>query len=68
VLHYAEEKGMAVGFIRGGLTSIMQVCDLVVNKPLKQRFKQLYTAYKLRNDPGAGKKVKVNKPVNSCSW
>lgn len=39
----------------------MQVCDLVVNKPLKQRFKQLYTAYKLRNDPGAGKKVKVKR-------
>jgi hypothetical protein len=61
VLQYAQEKGIAVGFIPGGLTSIMQVCDLVVNKPLKQRFKQLYTAYKLRNDPGAGKKVKVKR-------
>ncbi len=61
VLQHAQEKGIAVGFIPGGLTSIMQVCDLVVNKPLKQRFKQLYTAYKLRNDPGAGKKVKVKR-------
>jgi hypothetical protein len=61
VLQYAQEKGIAMGFIPGGLTSIMQVCDLVVNKPLKQRFKQLYTAYKLRNDPGAGKKVKVKR-------
>jgi hypothetical protein len=44
-------------FPEGSITAIV----LVVNKPLKQRFKQLYTAYKLRNDPGAGKKVKVKR-------
>jgi hypothetical protein len=61
VVQYAQDKGISMGFIPGGLTSVMQVCDLVVNKPLKQRFKQIYTAYKLRNDPGPGKKVKVQR-------
>lgn len=43
------------------MTSILQVCDLVINKPVKQRFKQLYTGYKIRADPGAGGIVKAKR-------
>lgn len=56
VLEYAEELGFAIGFIAAGISSVLQVCDLVANKDLKQRFKQFYTNFKVRTDPDTGGK------------
>jgi hypothetical protein len=61
VVGYAQELGFAMSFIAAGLTSVLQVCDLVANKPLKQRFRQLYNQFKIRNDPGPGGKYKVER-------
>ncbi|KDO20540.1 hypothetical protein SPRG_13237 [Saprolegnia parasitica CBS 223.65] len=35
VLKFAVELGIVVAFIPAGLTSILQVCDLIINKTLK---------------------------------
>ena len=59
VLDHAATLGVTLGYIPAGLTSILQVCDLVLNKPLKQGFKKLYCAWKIRSDPGAGGKYNV---------
>jgi len=40
---FAEGR-LAVGYIDGGLTSAIQVCDLVVNKDLKQMIVEDYYA------------------------
>ncbi len=61
VVNCAEELGLIMGFIPAGLTSVLQVCDMVVNKPLKQRFKQQYCAYKTNTDPGPGGKYKLHR-------
>lgn len=46
---------------------MIQICDLIANKPLKQKFKQLYVAWKIRSDPGPGGKYKVDRK-NVISW
>ncbi|OQR89675.1 hypothetical protein ACHHYP_06125 [Achlya hypogyna] len=58
VLVYAAELGIIVGFIPAGITSILQVCDLFLNKPLKAAFKRSCCAYKMRCDLGPGGKYK----------
>ena len=40
------------------LTSILQICDILVNKPLKALFKKQYCSWKIKNDPDAGVKYK----------
>ncbi len=47
-------------------TSMLQICDLIVNKPLKQAFKKRYTSWEIRSDPGPGKKYKVNRKDVLC--
>lgn len=44
VLDAIKEKGWIPFFIPGGCTSILQVHDLVVNKPFKQHIQQAYAA------------------------
>lgn len=51
VIDYAEELGITIGFISGELTSILQICDLILKKPLKQLFRQFYTEFKILTDP-----------------
>ena len=43
-----DEGRLVVGYIPGGITSVIQVCDLVANKDLKLFIKQDY--YKWRSD------------------
>jgi DDE superfamily endonuclease len=61
VLGHARELDITVAFIPAGLTSILQVCDLIVNKPIKAAFKRSYCAFKMRNDPGPGGKYVVDR-------
>ena len=61
ILLHAREIGITVAFIPAGMTSILQVCDLVINKPLKAAFKRRYCAFKMRSDPGPGGKYKVER-------
>jgi hypothetical protein len=61
VLIQAADLGIIVAFIPAGMTSILQVCDLVLNKPLKAAFKRRYCSWKMRSDPGPGGKYKVNR-------
>ncbi len=63
VLNYAIQLGITIGFIPAGLTSILQVCDLLINKPLKAAFKKQYCAWKIKNDPGPGKKYKIDRDL-----
>jgi hypothetical protein len=63
VLNHAVALGITVGFIPAGLTSILQVCDILVNKPLKASFKKQYCCWKIRTDPGPGKKYKIQRDL-----
>jgi hypothetical protein len=61
VLTHAQSLNITVTFVPAGLTSVLQVCDLVVNKALKQHFKRKYCFFKVRNDPGPGGKYAVHR-------
>ncbi|KAF0706933.1 hypothetical protein AaE_013873 [Aphanomyces astaci] len=61
VMKYAEELGIVVEFIPAGLTSILQVCDLIINKTLKAAFKHCYCEFKIKSDPGPGGKYSVTR-------
>ena len=37
-----NDFGTEVGFIPGGYTSLLQPCDVGINKPLKNKFDDLY--------------------------
>ena len=63
ILNHAHELGITVGVIPAGLTSILQVCDLLINKPLKAAFKNQYCAWKIRTDPGPGMKYKIDRDL-----
>ena len=41
-----DEGRLVVVFIHGGLTSVIQVCDLDANKPLKVNIKKRYLQYR----------------------
>ncbi|KAG9400811.1 hypothetical protein AC1031_010249 [Aphanomyces cochlioides] len=60
-VEHANAIGITIGFVPPGLTSIIQVCDQIANKPLKQAFKRMYCAHKLRIDPGSGGKYTVHR-------
>ncbi|OQR85418.1 hypothetical protein ACHHYP_11851 [Achlya hypogyna] len=67
VMQYAEEIGIVLSFIPAGLTSILQVCDLIINKALKAAFKRRYCEFKIKNDPGPGGKYIVARE-NVLEW
>ncbi len=67
VIDHAAMLGITLAYIPGGLTSILQICDLYVNKPLKQSFKRMYCSWKMQNDPGPGGKYKVPRD-NVIQW
>lgn len=65
--HFSEEVkekatslGITLGGIPPGCTSLLQVCDLIANKPIKQAFKKRYVSWKMKVDPGPGGKYKVD--------
>ena len=43
-----------------GCTSLIQICDLIANKPIKHAFKKRYVSWKIASDPGPGGKYKVD--------
>lgn len=57
----ADELNITLGDIPAGCTSLIQICDLIANKPLKQAFKKRYVSWKIRSDPGPGGKYKVDR-------
>lgn len=63
----AAELNIVLGAVPGGCTSIMQICDLIANKPIKQEFKKFYNSWKIRNDPGPSGKYKVERE-DVISW
>ena len=50
-----------------GCTSLIQICDLIANKPIKQAFKKRYMSWKIASDPGPGGKYKVDRK-DVLSW
>ena len=44
---YAAELGIILGFVPTGLTSILQVCDLYCNKPIKAFAKSSFLKWKI---------------------
>jgi hypothetical protein len=63
----ANEFNITVGAIPLGCTSLIQLCDLIANKPIKQAFKKQYVSWKIRSDPGPGGKYKVDRK-DVISW
>ena len=57
----AEQSGITLAGIPPGCTSLIQVCDLIANKPIKQAFKKKYVSWKISADPGPGGKYKVDR-------
>ena len=57
----AKELNIVLGAIPPGCTSLIQVCDFIANKPIKQAFKQRFVAWKMRSDRGPGGKYKVER-------
>ncbi|OQS02211.1 hypothetical protein THRCLA_21479 [Thraustotheca clavata] len=61
VLEKAKKLNITIGFIPPGLTSILQICDLIINKLLKASCKKNCCSYKIRSDHGTGGKVQVHR-------
>ena len=61
VVNKAASLGITLGAIPPGCTSLIQICDLIVNKPLKQAFKKIYVSWMIRSDHGPGQKYKVER-------
>ncbi|KAL2631239.1 hypothetical protein R1flu_015925 [Riccia fluitans] len=66
-----KEKAAVLNITLGGIplgcTSLIQVCDLIANKPIKQAFKTRYVSWKIASDPGPGGKYKVDRK-DVISW
>jgi len=58
---YAAELGIVLGFIPAGLTSILQVCDLYCNKPIKGFVKSSFLRWKVSQPLPPGGKYKVDR-------
>ncbi|KAL2635852.1 hypothetical protein R1flu_007331 [Riccia fluitans] len=56
----AADLNITLGGIPHGCTSLIQVCDLIANKPIKLAFKTRYVSWKIASDPGPGGKNKVD--------
>ena len=67
VMEKAAELNVTLGGIPPGCTSLIQICDLIANKPIKQAFKKRYVSWKMRSDPGPGGKYKVERG-DVISW
>lgn len=63
----AADLNITLGGIPPGCTSLIQVCDLIANKPIKQAFKTRYVSWKIASDPGPGGKYKVDRK-DVISW
>jgi hypothetical protein len=51
-----------------GLPSgLIQICDLIASKPIKQAFKTRYVSWKIESDPGPGGRYKVDRK-DGISW
>jgi hypothetical protein len=48
-------------------SSLIQICDLIANKPIKQAFKKRYVSWKIASHPGPGGKYKVDRK-DVISW
>jgi len=59
VVETASNLNIALGAVPPGCTSLIQICDLIANKPIKQAFKKRYVSWKIRSDPGPGGKYKI---------
>ena len=57
----AADLNIALGGIPPGCTSLIQLCDLIANKPIKQAFKTRYVSWKITSDPGPEGKYKVDR-------
>jgi transposase len=66
VMQEAADLGITLAGIPPGCTSLIQVCDLLTNKPLKQAFKKRYVSWKIRSDPGPGGKYKLDRDNIIC--
>jgi hypothetical protein len=56
------EKGKIISaIVDEGLTPIIQVPDVAVNKPFKQKLKEHYYKYRLETEIKVGRKVKVSR-------
>ena len=67
VMEKAAELNIVLGGIPPGCTSLIQICDFIANKPIKQTFKKRYVSWKIRSDPGPGGKYKVDRK-DVISW
>lgn len=63
----ATELKITMAGIPPGCTSLIQICDLIANKPIKQAFKKKYVSWKIASDPGPGGKYKVDRK-DVVSW
>ena len=61
VVETASNLNIALGAVPPGCTSLIQICDLIANKPIKQAFKKRYVSWKIRSDPGPGGKYKIER-------
>jgi hypothetical protein len=57
----ASELDITLSGIPPGCTSLIQIWDLIANKPIKQAFKKRYLSCKIHGDPGPGGKYKVER-------
>ncbi|EEY56823.1 cleavage induced hypothetical protein [Phytophthora infestans T30-4] len=67
MIDYLNEKGIMYEFIPAGLTSIMQICDLYVNRPLKAAIKKNFMRWKVSQTIPPGGKYKVDR-VQVIQW
>ncbi|EEY60100.1 uncharacterized protein PITG_12410 [Phytophthora infestans T30-4] len=67
MIDYLNEKGIMYEVIRAGLTSIMQICDLYVNRPLKAAIKKIFMRWKVSQTIPPGGKYKVDR-VQVIQW
>ena len=63
----AAELDITMAGIPPGCTSLIQICDLIANKAIKQAFKKRYVSWKIASDPGPGGKYKVDRK-DVLSW
>lgn len=63
----ATDLNITLGDIPPVCTSLIQICDLIANKLIKQAFKTPYVLWKIDSYPGPGRKYKVDRK-NVISW
>ena len=63
MLKHAEELGIVIELLYAGMTSIMQPCDIWLNKAVKVYIKRLYYEYKNSLQLKTGDKVSVPREI-----